>query len=81
MLKGRILFEQEKYKEAYKLYQRIAKEMPHPGYAWLMAGYSAWYLEDMTKAAYAFNSAARYPKYKKKAEKVINSIKHRGKFN
>jgi len=80
MLKGQILFEQEKYKEAYKLYQRVAKEMPHPGHAWLMAGYSAWYLEDMTKAAYAFNSAAKYPKYKKKAEKVIKSIKHRGKF-
>ena len=81
MLKGRILFEQEKYKESYKLYQRVAKEMPHPGYPWLMAGYSAWYLEDMAKAAYAFNSAARYPKYKKKAEKVINIIKDRGKFN
>ncbi|MCD6185939.1 MAG: tetratricopeptide repeat protein [Deltaproteobacteria bacterium] len=81
MLKGRILFEQEKYKEAYKLYQRVAKEMPHPGYPWLMAGYSAWYLEDITKAAYAFNSAARYPKYKKKAEKIISIIKDRGKFN
>jgi len=75
MIKGRILFEQEKYKEAYKLYQRVAKEMPHPGYAWLMAGYSAWYLEDMTKAGYAFNFAAKYPKYKKKAEKIINRIK------
>ncbi|WDN88773.1 hypothetical protein BuS5_01741 [Desulfosarcina sp. BuS5] len=80
MLKGRILFEQEKYKESYQLYQRVAKEMPHPGYPWLMAGYSAWYLEDMTKAAYAFKSAAKYPKYKKKAEKVIKSIEHRGKF-
>ncbi|MCD6225198.1 MAG: hypothetical protein J7K32_06720 [Deltaproteobacteria bacterium] len=81
MLKGRILFEQEKYKEAYKLYQRVAKEMPHPGYPWLMAGYSAWYMEDLTKAGYAFNSAARYPKYKKKAEKVINNIKERGQNN
>jgi len=77
MLKGRILFEQEKYKEAYKLYQRIAKEMPHPGYPWLMAGYAAWHMKDLNKAEYAFKSAARYPKYKKKAEKVINSIKKR----
>ena len=74
MLKGRILFEQKKYKEAYKLYQKVAKEMPHPGYPWLMAGYAAWYMEDLDRAEYAFNSAARYPKYKKKAEKIINRL-------
>lgn len=81
MLKGQILFEQEKYHKAYNLYKMVAKEMPQPGYAWLMAGYAAWYLEDLTKAKYAFTCAKKYPEYRKKAEKAIKSIDNTVNFN
>ena len=75
MIKGQILIQKEKYKEAMNVYEDAAKNMKEPGRAWLMAGYAAWNFENLKKAEYAFKRAAKYKKQKKKAEQALGHVK------
>ena len=74
IIKGQILVQKGKYKEAMHVYENAARNMKKPGSAWLMAGYAAWNFEDFEKAEYAFKKAVKYKKQKKKAEQALNYI-------
>jgi tetratricopeptide (TPR) repeat protein len=74
MIKGQILIQKEKYKEAMHAYENAAKNMKDPGRAWLMAGYAAWNCEDLKKARHAFKKAAEFDSQREKAIKAIDHI-------
>jgi len=74
MLKGRILYENERYKEAMQAFEKAAKQISDPGQAWLMTGYAAWNSNDLSKAQQAFTKALKYPKQKDKAGKSLRHV-------
>ena len=74
MIKGQILIQQDRYKEAMHAYENAAKNMKDPGRAWLMAGYAAWNCEDLKKARHAFKKAAKYNRQKKKAMQALGHV-------
>jgi len=71
MLKGRILYENERYKEAMQAFEKAAKQISDPGQAWLMTGYAAWNSNDLSKARQAFTKALKYLKQKDKARESL----------
>jgi tetratricopeptide (TPR) repeat protein len=73
-LKGRILFEMERYNEAVAAYETALKQQPDKGDAWLMLGYAALNLENHSKAKYAFQKALKFPKHRKKARKLLATL-------
>jgi len=74
MLKGHILYENERYKEAMQAFEKAAKQMSDPGQAWLMTGYAAWNSNDLSKARQAFTKALEYPKQKDKAQESLRRV-------
>ena len=74
MLKGWILYENERYKEAMQAFENAAKQMSDPGQAWLMTGYAAWNSNDLSKARKAFAKALKYPKQKNKARESLRRV-------
>ncbi len=58
MLKGQILYEMEKYREAMAAFEETTRKNPDMGQAWLMLGYAAWNADDISKARHAFKNAA-----------------------
>lgn len=74
MLKGHILYENERHKEAMQAFEKAAKQMSDPGQAWLMTGYAAWNANDLSKARQAFTKALNYPKQKDKAREALRRV-------
>ncbi len=75
LLKGEILYEMEKFDQALELFTAAAQEQKQSGYAWLMAGYAAWGMQDADQARHAFEQAAKYPRQRKAAQKGLSLIR------
>ncbi len=76
LIKGSLLYELEKYREAAAAFEAAAScgERKKQGRAWLMAGYAAWNAGDVKKSRLAFKKAVKYPKQKKAAQKALSQL-------
>ena len=74
LLKGHLLYELERYREAAAVFEKVALKETNPGRAWLMAGYSAWNIKDIDRTRRAFKHAARYPKQRRSALKALRQL-------
>lgn len=75
MLKADLLYQLQRFAEAYKAYQQSAiKEDQQAGKAWLMAGYSAWEAEELDLARQAFAQAAEFEGQRQNAESALQQI-------
>lgn len=74
LLKGDLLYELERYREAAVAFETAAREKINPGRAWLMAGYSAWNMKDPVRTRRAFKHAARYSRQKQAALKALRQL-------
>lgn len=76
-LKGRILFEMQRYADAAVSYESALRHQPDNGEAWLMLGYAALSMDNIPKAKYAFQHALKSPKHRKNARKLLASLEKR----
>lgn len=74
ILKGQVLYEMERYREAITAFEKTGSKNPERGQAWLMIGYAAWHVDDIQKARRAFQNAAKYPKQRETAQKVLRRL-------
>ncbi len=75
MLKAELLYSLEKYDQAAIVFRRVAeREGRFAGRAWLMAGYSAWQLDDFKNSKVDFVHAAKYEGTKKSALQALKNI-------
>ena len=72
--KGRILYEERRYKEAQAVLEQCNKLDPKNGQAWILSGFTAWNLQNWSKARDAFASAAELPKYKAQAGDAVSIL-------
>lgn len=76
MLKGDILYSMERYADAVKAYLEAAKkESRQTGRAFLMAGYAAWHINDISSARKAFEQAAAIDNQKKEAAAALEQLR------
>ncbi len=75
LLKGELLYALKKYDQAADLYRKAAsKEGKHTGRAWLMAGYAAWQVNDISASKSAFVKAAAYKREKTAANTALKQL-------
>ncbi len=75
MLKADLLYQLQRFAEAYEAYQQAAvKDGQQAGRAWLMAGYSAWETEELGLASKAFEQAAEFEEQRQNAESALQQI-------
>jgi tetratricopeptide (TPR) repeat protein len=75
LIKGELLYTLKKYDQAAVFYRKAAgKKGKHVGQAWLMAGYAAWQINDISASKKAFAKAAKYKKEKKAATTVLKQL-------
>ena len=74
LLKGDLLYELERYRQAAAAFELAARGEKNPGRAWLMAGYAAWNAGDLEKSRLAFKHAAKYPKQKDSAHRALYQL-------
>ncbi len=74
VLRGDLLYEMERYKEAATAYEETARHHKNMGRAWLMAGYSYWQLKNYTAARQTFTKAAGYKQLKKEASRALAQL-------
>ncbi len=72
---GEILFRSARYREAFKIFNRLKSLPGKQGYQFLLAGYCAWYAGDLPAARTAFNRACRYEKYRERSLALIAALK------
>ena len=76
MLKGDILYSMERYADAAKAYLGAAtKKSRQTGRAFLMAGYAAWHINDISSARKAFEQAAAIDSQKKEAASALEQLR------
>jgi len=75
MLKGRLLLNQEKEREAIKAFKSAAKNEKDKGMAYMMAAYACLNLEDYIEARKYLVIAGKYPKQKEKARSMLKRLK------
>lgn len=76
MLKGNLLYQQEKYDEAAAAFRSAAKAgKQNAGAAWLMAGYAQWHNGELAAAADNFKRASKFKAQKKAALRSLTDIK------
>lgn len=76
MLKGDILYSMERYEDAAKAYLQAAKkESRQTGRAFLMAGYAAWHINDISSARKALEQAAAVESQKKEAAAALEQLR------
>ena len=81
MLKGELLYELERYRNAADTFEDVAKISLKKGNektaakALLMEGYSAWNAKDLNRAIEAFRMAAKFPSQRSSALKALERIR------
>ncbi len=73
ILKGNLLFSQERFQEAETLFETLAPR-DRSGRSWLMLGYSRWNLGKIQSARTAMARAATFKSQKKAAARAIQSL-------
>ncbi len=71
---GQVLYEEEKWNEAYRAFSQSARLGHKSGQAHLMMGYCALQRDKKGVAKKAFQKAARHPKQRKTAKEMLKQI-------
>jgi tetratricopeptide (TPR) repeat protein len=75
LLKGELLFGLEQFERAIQAYKKAARNKGrHVGRAWLMAGYAAWQINDISASRAAFSKAAEYRQQRKAANTALKQL-------
>ncbi len=76
LLKGELYYSLKNYEQAAATYKKVAlnKKGQHKGRAWLMAGYAAWQMNDITASKAAFAKAAKHKKQRKAAKTALKQL-------
>lgn len=75
MLKADLLYALKRYPEAKDAYRQVAQsKSSKSGQAWLMAGYAAWWSDDITAGRHAFKKAAGDSRYRKAATLAMQQM-------
>jgi tetratricopeptide (TPR) repeat protein len=75
MLKGQLLYEMQRYREAITVFEASTGMKKDPGRAWIMMGYAAWNVGEIQKARQAFENASQYPHHRKSAQQFLRRLK------
>jgi len=76
---AQILYEREKFKEAYEALRKSTKLNPKKAEAWLLMGYCALHMDKKDLAREALKKASKFPKQKKMAKELLKQIISREK--
>jgi tetratricopeptide (TPR) repeat protein len=71
---GEILYRSARYKEAYGILSGLTSLPEKQGYQFLLAGYCAWYADDLSAARLAFNRASQYERYRERSIALISTL-------
>lgn len=71
---GGVYYNREEYRKAYDAFHRCFQMAPNDGGAVLFMGYCALKMDKPNEAQKAFQSAARFPPYRKIAERALTGI-------
>ncbi|RKY45276.1 MAG: hypothetical protein DRP81_04210, partial [Candidatus Omnitrophota bacterium] len=71
---AQILYEREKFKEAYEALRKSTKLNPKKAEAWLLMGYCALHMDKKDLARKALKKASKFPKQKKMAKELLKQI-------
>ena len=75
MLKGEMLYSLKQFSEAAAAYRQAARSGGRQvGRAWLMAGYAAWQMNNISAGKEAFVKAAKYKREKKAATAALRQL-------
>ena len=75
LLKGELYYSLKQYGQAVDAYEKAArKKGRHVGRAWLMAGYAAWQMNDITTSRQAFSRAARHKRQREAANTALKQL-------
>lgn len=74
LMKGYLLYQLERYREAALAFETAARKKAEPGRAWLMAGYAAWNAKNPDKTRMAFKHAAKYSRQKDAALRALRQL-------
>jgi tetratricopeptide (TPR) repeat protein len=75
MLKGEMLYSLKQFAAAASAYRQAAQSGGrHSGRAWLMAGYAAWQIDDISAGKDAFAQAAKYKRERKAAITALHQL-------
>ena len=75
MLRAELLYALDHYDRAAEAFRRAARiDGPHSGRAWLLAGYAAWQMEDISASQSDFRRAAKDKKVKKMALAALGQL-------
>ena len=75
MLKGEMLYSLKQFAEAASAYRQAAQSGGrHSGRAWLMAGYAAWQIDDISASKDAFAKATKYKRERKAATTALRQL-------
>ena len=72
--RGEILYRTGRYKEAYHILSGLTSLAEKQGYQFLLAGYCAWYADDLPAARLAFRRAAHYKRYHQRSLELISTL-------
>ena len=71
---GQVLYEEEKYEDAYHAFKKSAILNKENGQCWFMMGYCALQMDKKGRAKAAFQKAARFPQQQKMARKMLKHV-------
>ena len=71
---GEILYRSARYKEAYGILSGLTSLPEKQGYQFLLAGYCAWYADDLSAARSAFDRASQYERYRERSIALISAL-------
>jgi tetratricopeptide (TPR) repeat protein len=75
LLKAELLYGLKRFEQAAAAYQQAARQKgDHSGRAWLMAGYAAWQVDDLTAGRKAFRRAVAYEDQKEAAGEALAQL-------
>jgi tetratricopeptide (TPR) repeat protein len=75
MLKGEMLYSLKQFAEAATAYRQAGRSGGrHSGRAWLMAGYAAWQIDDISASKDAFAKATKYKRERKAATTALRQL-------
>ncbi len=69
--KGRMLYDAMEYKKAIAVLEACSKMDPKFGQAYILAGFSAWNINDFAKARSSFAGASTLPKFREQANDAV----------